>query len=99
VAHAEVGIRHVRRHLLVARRDQLDAIAGLVERVEHADVAMPADAEHIRDLALDQILGDQLGTLHPRHRIGSSLHAAGKIIAIPRRACRTMLGLCLARPG
>ena len=67
VAHAEIGVRHVGRHLLVARRDQLDAVARLVQRVEHADVAVAADAEHVGDLVPDQVFGDQVGTLHPRH--------------------------------
>ena len=62
-------------HLLVARRDQLDAVARVIERVEHADVAVPADAEHVGDLVLDQVFGDQLGTLHARHRIGSVVSA------------------------
>ena len=50
---------------------ELDAVARVVERVEHADVAMPADAEHVGDLVLDQVLRDQLGTLHARHRKAS----------------------------
>jgi hypothetical protein len=41
VAHAKVGIGHVGRNLLVARRHQLDAVAHRVERIEHADVAVP----------------------------------------------------------
>ena len=36
----------------------------LVQRVEHADVAVAADAEHVRHLLLDQVLGDQLAALH-----------------------------------
>jgi hypothetical protein len=75
VAHAEIGIRHVRRHLLMPRRDHLDAVARGVERVEHADVAVPADAEHVGDLVLDQVFGDQLATLHARHCIGSVVSA------------------------
>ena len=67
VAHAEIGVRHVGGDLLVARRDQLDPVARAVERVEHADIAVPADAEHVRNLVPDQMLRDQVGTLHPRH--------------------------------
>ena len=67
VAHAEIGIRHVRGDLLVARRDELDPVARAVERIEHADIAVPADAEHVRDLVPHQMLRDQVGTLHPWH--------------------------------
>ena len=67
VPHAEIAVRHVRCHLLVARRDHLDAIARVIERIEHADVAVPANAEHVGDLVLDQVFRDQLGTLHARH--------------------------------
>jgi hypothetical protein len=48
--YAEIGIRHVRGDLLVARRDELDPVARAVERIQHADIAVPADAEHVRDL-------------------------------------------------
>ncbi len=67
VAHAEIGVRHVTGDLLVARRDQLDPIAGVIKRVEHADVAVAANPEHIGNTASDQVLGDKLGTLHSRH--------------------------------
>ena len=91
VAHAEVGVRHVRCDLLVARRDQLDAVAGVVERVEHADVAVPADAEHVGDLVLDQVFGDQLSTLHARHCIGSiGLLREGTIAQSCARAARDL---------
>src|SRR5262249_55640362 len=63
-------------HLFVARGDKLDAIAGLIERIEHANVAMAADAEHIGDLVGDQVFRDQLSALHPRHD-AHSLRALG----------------------
>ena len=69
VPHAEVGVGHVRGHLLVARRDQLDAVARGVKRVEHADIAVAADAEHVGDFAVDQIFGDEVGALHASHAI------------------------------
>ena len=47
VAHAKIGVRHVGGDLLVARRDQLDAVARVIERIEHADVAVAANAEHV----------------------------------------------------
>ena len=57
----------MRGDLLVARRNQRDAVARLIERVEHADIAVPADAEDIGNVVGDQIFGDQLGALHSRH--------------------------------
>jgi hypothetical protein len=65
--HAEIGVRHVAGRLLVARGNQRDLVAHLVERVENPDVAVAADAEHERRLLLDQIFGDQLAALHPSH--------------------------------
>jgi hypothetical protein len=75
----------VRRNLLVAGRDHLDAVARVVERVEHADVAMPADAEHVGDLVLDQILRDQLGTLHARHGDSPVVSGRGKTSQVVKR--------------
>ena len=69
MAHAEIGVRHVRGDLLVARRDKLDAVARGVKRIEHADIAMPANAEDIGNIVGDQIFGDQLGALHPWHSV------------------------------
>src|SRR6266540_1970682 len=57
----------MRSDLLVARRDELDLVAHVIKRVEQPDIAVTADAEHVRDLVLDQVLGNQIGTLHPRH--------------------------------
>jgi hypothetical protein len=42
VAHAEVGVRHMGGDLLVARRDEFDSVAHVVERIEQPDVAMTA---------------------------------------------------------
>ena len=67
VAHPEIGVRHMGRDLLVARRNELDAVARLVERIEHADIAVAAYAEDIRNIVGDQIVGDQLGALHAWH--------------------------------
>jgi hypothetical protein len=67
VANPEVGIRHVGGDLLVAWRHQRDAVARLVEWIEHADIAVAANAEDIGNVAGDQIFGDQLGAFHPRH--------------------------------
>ena len=64
VAHAEIGVGHMRGNLLVAGRYQLDPVARLVERIEHTDIAVPANSEHIRNLAGDEIFGDEIGALH-----------------------------------
>jgi hypothetical protein len=71
------------RDLLVARRDELDAVARLVERIEHADIAVAANAEDIRNIVGDQIVGDQLGALHPWH-CGSLNVLKGGCAAQPR---------------
>ena len=71
VADAEIGIRHMRGDLLVARRDELDPVARAVEGIEQPDIAVPADAEHVGNLVVDQVLGDQIGALHPRHCLPS----------------------------
>ena len=55
------------RDLLVARRNELDAVARLVERIEHADIAVAANAEHVRNIVGDQIVRDQLGALRAWH--------------------------------
>src|SRR5206468_4680799 len=60
VLDAEIAVGHVPRRLLVARRDEPQLVAHLVERIEQADIAVPADAENVRDLFLDQEFGDQL---------------------------------------
>ena len=54
----------MRGDLLVTRRDKLDAVARLVQRIEHADIAVPANAEDIRNVVRNQIFGNELGALH-----------------------------------
>ena len=71
VRDAEEAIGHMRGGLLVARRDQPDPVAPLVERVEQADVAVSADAEHVGNLLVDQEVGDDVAALAHCH--GSSL--------------------------
>src|SRR5262249_37451447 len=85
---------------LVARGNELDAIAGVVERIEHADVAMPADAKHIGNLVGDQVFRDQLCALHPRHEIHSvpSMHAA-TIAHPPAELLRRETACCEAPCG
>ena len=59
VADTKVGVGHVSGDLLVARRDQRNLVADVVERVQHADVAMPADPEDVGDCLRDQELGNE----------------------------------------
>ena len=69
VLHPEIGVRHVAGALFVARRDQPHAVADGVERIEDAHVAVPAHAEDERHLLFDQVLGDDLATLHSAHDV------------------------------
>ena len=48
---AEEAVGHVCGGLLVAWRDQLDLVASFIEGIEQTDVAVPADAEHVRESA------------------------------------------------
>ena len=50
--------------LLVPWRYKLNFVANLVERIQHADVAVAADTKDIRYLLLDQIFCDEFATLH-----------------------------------
>ena len=49
-----------------------DLIARAVERIEHPDIAVPADAEDMLDPLADQEFRDQLPALHPRHDLSPS---------------------------
>ena len=69
-------------YLLVARRHHRDAVARIIERVEQPDIAVAANAEHVGNLIGDQILGDQVGTLHPRHDFPVSFEA-GRELPVP----------------
>src|SRR4051812_44516395 len=63
----EIAIRHVRRDLFMAWRDQLDVRARVIQCVEHADIAVAANPEHVWDLFFHQKLGDEFCAL--RHGI------------------------------
>ena len=65
---AEISVGHVRGDLLVTRRDKLDAVTRLIERIEHADIAVTANAEHVRNTVGDQVFRYQFGALHAWHR-------------------------------
>ncbi len=61
---AVVRICHMRGALLVDRLHDRDLIFVIDERVEQCRVAVAGDAEEIRHLLRDQILGDDLPTGH-----------------------------------
>ena len=49
------------------RRDHRDLVPHRRERIEHADIPMPAQPENMGDLLADQKLRDQFPALHARH--------------------------------
>src|SRR5262245_31447647 len=65
----------------MARRDELDRVARLVKLVEQANVAVPADAEHVGDLLAREKIDNELSTLHARH--GRSPFAAASMGSRP----------------
>ena len=60
-------------------RDRLDLVGALVQRVDELDVAVAAQAEHLRHFLLDQIVDDDLGAIEhvTRHRLTHSLPLNG----------------------
>src|SRR5579884_903855 len=77
----------MRCDLLMTRRDELDAVARLIERIEHADVAVAANAEHVGNVVGNQVFCNEFGALHACHR--NVLGSIGRCRAIIRTAtCR-----------
>ena len=60
---AVVDVGHEAGDALVMHRDGLDVGGALVQRVDELDVAVAAQAEHLRHLLLDQIVDDDLGAI------------------------------------
>ena len=52
-------------------RDGLEFVGAFIQRVDELDIAVAAQAEHLRNFLLDQIVDDDLGTIEriTRHRI------------------------------
>ena len=100
VLHAEVAVGHVRGGLLVARRDELDLVAHLVQRIEQADVAVAADAEHVGDLLLDQEFRDEIATF-PRHGLAARVGRARQALVrrFVHRAVLYVANACAAAEG
>ena len=94
-----VGIGHEGRARLVARDDQLDHLARVVQRIEHGDVAFARNAERVID-ALDQQLVDEDAGAGARGHAGVT---AGKwsrrIAARAHRPSRAAVGQRLRRSG
>ena len=67
VRDAKVSVSHVAGGLLVARRDQLDLVLPLPQRVEQPDIAVSADTEDVRHPFLNQEIGDQISAFHAWH--------------------------------
>ena len=67
-----IDIRHEAGDALVMHRDGLELVGTLVQRVDELDIAVTAQAEHLRHFFLDQIVDDNLGPVERiarRHRI------------------------------
>ena len=73
--HAVVNVGHEAGDALVMHRDGLDVGRALVQRVDELDIAVAAQAEHLRHLLLDQVVDDDLGAVEhvTRHRLTLSL--------------------------
>ena len=70
--NAVVDIGHEAGDALVMHRDGLELVGALIQRVDELDVAVAAEAEHLRHFFLDQIIDDDLGPIERiarRHRI------------------------------
>src|SRR4029453_3838041 len=52
----------------MARRNQCDAVARFVQNIKDADIPVATESKNVWDFAFDQILGNDIGTLHARHR-------------------------------
>ena len=44
-------------------RDGLEFVGALIQRIDELDIAVTAQAEHLRNFLLDQIVDDNLGTI------------------------------------
>src|ERR1700726_623560 len=69
---AVIDVGHEAGDALVMHRDGLELVGTLVQRVDELDIAVTAQAEHLRHFFLDQIVDDNLGPIERiarRHRI------------------------------
>ena len=48
----------------MAHRERLDLVGALMERVQKTDVPVAAQAEYVGNILLNQIIDDDLATIH-----------------------------------
>ncbi len=68
---AVIDVRHEAGDAFMMHRDGLEFVGTLIQRVDELDIAVAAQAEHLRHFFLDQIIDDDLGTVERiarRHR-------------------------------
>jgi len=57
---AVIDIGHEARHGLMVHRDGLDVGGALMQRIDEADIAMPAQAEHVGHALAHEIIDNDL---------------------------------------
>ena len=62
---AAVHVGHERRALFVARRDEPD-LFGMIDRIDHREVLLPRDAEHVLDALIFQAFYKKFCCVHER---------------------------------
>ncbi len=75
-ADAVVDVGHEAGDGLVVDGDGLDVVRALVQRVDEADIAVPAQAEHVRHLLAHEIVDDHLTAVEhvPWHWLSLFIH-------------------------
>ena len=92
---AVIDVGHEAGDALVMHRDGLDVVRSLVQRVDELDIAVAAQAEHLRHLFLDQIVDDDLGTIeHVARRHCKKLRRHPEALAAKRRASKDRPQAC-----
>ena len=70
--NAVIDVGHEAGDALVMHRDGLELVGTLIQRVDELDIAVTAQAEHLRHFFLDQVVDNDLGPIERiarRHRI------------------------------
>ncbi len=70
--NAVIDVGHEAGDALMVHRDGLEFVCAFVQRVDELDIAVAAQAEHLRHFLLDQIVDNDLGTVERiacRHQI------------------------------
>ena len=58
-----IDVRHEAGDALVMHRDGFELVSTFIQRIDELDIAVTAQAEHLRNFFLDQIVDDNLGTI------------------------------------